>query len=138
MKKPTRSEIEHRAIEKILNMGSVRCANCKYYDGESYCSAEKNCTVALMETALEEAEKELTALSSTEKATIESHILDLKKATWHGYTHIMFKYEPVAHVRYYHNMFDYGLSYDAVVGSWWVDMNVETNKKYSIEELLNG
>ena len=51
--KPTREQIEHRAIEIMMN--GVNCCDCIY--GEEACCPE--CSAGKMETALERAKKEL-------------------------------------------------------------------------------
>ena len=59
MNKPTREQIEHRAVEIMLNSKApMSCDFCKYRDVNEPCW-ESPCVMALMETALEKAEEDL-------------------------------------------------------------------------------
>lgn len=143
MNKPTRSEIEHRAVEILLNLketGSA-CQICKYR-GDLSCCGEVSCSNALMESALEKAEKELTQiLSPKQKIQLKNRLDELEKVTKHKY--ISFTY--------YNDIEDnkfVNLEYKYIQNEFRVDMIhvpfvsfadevFESGKEYNIEELLN-
>ena len=57
MNKPTREQIEHRAIELMLEEGGS-CAFCDH--SKEKCCGNHYCKSSLMKTALRKAEEELT------------------------------------------------------------------------------
>lgn len=143
MNKPTRSEIEHRAVEILLNLkeaGSA-CQICKYR-GDLSCCGEVSCSNALMESALEKAEKELTSLlTHNQKHQLEAQLNKLQELTKNKYESL--EYDTLRKKMYLY-FFDKGgeRKFDVINGGSFItfaDDVFELNKEYDIqEELLNG
>lgn len=136
MNKPTREQIEHRAIEKLLNFKNCN-DDCLFFGlTREECRKDVFCTKAIMEKALEEAEKELTKkLSLEEKQELRLFLSRLQNATMHDYTHIEIRVKPVRHTRFYIAKGDY---YDSKSGILFCLQSLKVDKRYSIEDLLNG
>ena len=113
MNKPTREQVEHRAIEILSDTYPL-----------------------IAETMIEKAEKELTTILSDNNSRKLKILLDnLEVAIGHKYTHIEIKRNPVRHTRFYIKG-DRGL-FDTVAKKYFCLFELEYDKKYSIEELLN-
>lgn len=131
MNKPTREQIEHRAIEKMLKMEYSDCDICKY----KFKCEDISCIQGLTETMLEQAERELTEtkLSAREKLELRLFLSRLQPATMHDYTHIEIKAKPVRHTRFYIANGDF---YDSKAGILLCLQSLKYDKRFSIEDLL--
>ena len=87
MNKPTREQIEHRAIELMLEETKPDCTFCDYNDNQTNC-AKYLCKSCLMKTALRKAEEELKDklfLTDKQKNSLRNAIEILQYATGHRY-----------------------------------------------------
>ena len=130
MNKPTREQIEHRAIELMLNKES----NCSFCDRTN--CADGYCKEILMKTALRKAEEELTKpkyFSNDEnRRYFQKQLADLIGATDHRYKYFEKSLKPVPHMKFY----IYENEYDTISGIWGTAYSLNYDEKYLIEELL--
>ncbi len=146
MNKPTREQIEHRAIEILssINDKESDCAHCRNGDGNCY---HPGCARELMLSALEQAEEELTPhiLTSNQQRTLKEKIESLEKLTGHHYDTIEliensfndFKAIWLGYVSS-KNSCRYA---DTITGGTFIafaDEVFKVNEIYLIEDLLNG
>jgi len=145
MNKPSKSRIEHRAIEIVLTKGNTRCLNCRYFHRDnSYCTqTEKSCVVALMESALEQAEKELTKviLTPNQKKVLKEKLEALENTTGHKYDYLTYTITPGYKKKISLDWSVFGDSgSDCIYGGSFItfaDLVFTQDVKYNIKELLN-
>ena len=129
MNKPTREQIEHRAIELMLNE-EQSCGFCDKID-----CVKGPCKKVLMKTALRKAEEELTPKLFENKKDRDIFYNKLANMTVYlGHTYKFFKKstKPVRHMRFYESP----IKYDSVSEHWDCVKLLKEDKMYSIEELL--
>ena len=134
MNKPTREQIEHRAIELMLEETKDSCEFCdKNYREDCF---DRSCKNNLMETALRKAEEELTKpkyFSNDEnRRYFQKQLADLIGATDHRYKYFEKSLKPVPHMKFY----IYENEYDMISGIWGTAYSLNYDEKYFIEELL--
>ena len=151
MNKPTREQIEHRAIELLLNFdGNDYCDFCRL---EETCTGYEKCTSELVKTALEKAEEELKDklfLTDNQKSILRNSIETLQNATGHQYEEIeyvkddrsktkvmAFKWHSIEYIDA--NMRKEIKHFDTISGTFvsFADETFESGKTYKIEEILN-
>ena len=130
MNKPTREQIEHRAIELMLNE-EQSCGFCDKID-----CVKEPCKKVLMKTALRKAEEELTKpkyFSDDEnRRYFQKQLADLIGATDHRYKYFEKSLKPVPHMKFY----IYENEYDMISGIWGTAYSLNYDQKYLIEDLL--
>ena len=134
MNKPTREQIEHRAIELMLEETKPDCTFCDYNEDQNNC-AKYLCKSCLMKTALRKAEEELTPKLFENKKDRDIFYNKLANMTVYlGHTYKFFKKstKPVRHMRFYESP----IKYDSVSEHWDCVKLLKEDKMYSIEELL--
>jgi len=146
MNKPTREQIEHRAIELMFN--EENC--CDFCDKKDCLSG--NCTSVLMKTALRKAEEELKDklfLTDKQKDVLRSAIEKLEEATGHKYEDICYDNSDITnkhmaflwHLKTYCDnqpLFKARTYIDRVSGTFvsFADEVFENGKVYKLEEIL--
>ena len=130
MNKPTREQIEHRAIELMLTEEN----SCNFCD-KTNC-ADGYCKEILMKTALRKAEKELTKPKyfkhDESRLYFQKQLADLIGATDHRYKYFEKSTKPVLHMKFYIDKNEF----DTISGMWGAVCGLNYDKKYSIKELL--
>ena len=133
MNKPTREQIEHRAIELMLKEEGS-CEFCKHHKEDS--CANYYCKSALMETALRKAEEELTKPKYFEnEKRLNDFVISLERltqATTHVYKYFKVCKKPVSHMRFYFATD----KYDSIEGVWLCAELLQYDIAYPIRELL--
>ena len=135
MNKPTREQIEHRAIELMLEETKGSCDFCDQNSPLGNCLGGI-CKINLMKTALRKAEEELTKpkyFSNDEnRRYFQKQLADLIGATDHRYKYFEKSLKPVPHMKFY----IYENEYDTITGIWGTAYSLNYDEKYLIEELL--
>ena len=135
MNKPTREQIEHRAIELMLEETKPDCTFCDYNEDQNNC-AKYLCKSCLMKTALRKAEEELTKpkyfARDEDRCYFQKQLADLIGATDHRYKYFEKSLKPVPHMKFY----IYENEYDTITGIWGTAYSLNYDQKYLIEELL--
>ena len=135
MNKPTREQIEHRAIELMLEEIKPDCTFCDYNEDQNNC-AKYLCKSCLMKTALRKAEEELTKPKYFEnEKRLNDFAISLERltqATTHVYKYIKVCNKPVSHMRFYFELD----KYDSIEGVWLCAELLKYNIAYPIKELL--
>ena len=127
MNKPTREQIEHRAIELMLEEGGS-CAFCDQNSPLGNCFGGK-CKSSLMKTALRKAEEELTPkyfASDESRLYFQKQLADLIGATDHRYKYFEKSRKPVLHMKFYIDENEY----DTISGIWGTAYSLNFDKKY--------
>ena len=132
MNKPTREQIEHRAIELMLKEEK----SCDFCDKKNLDDCfEGSCKNNLMKTALRKAEEELTPkyfANDENRLYFQKQLADLIGATDHRYIYFGKSRKPVLHMKFYIDENEY----DTISGVWGTVYSLNYDKKYSIKELL--
>ena len=134
MNKPTREQIEHRAIELMLEETKGSCDFCDQNSPLGNCLGGI-CKINLMKSALRKAEEELTPKLFENKKDRDIFYNKLANMTVYlGHTYKFFKKstKPVRHMRFYESP----IKYDSVSEHWDCVKLLKEDKMYSIEELL--
>jgi len=129
MNKPTREQIEHRAIELMLNE-EQSCGFCDKID-----CVKEPCKKVLMKTALRKAEEELTPKlfeNLKDRAIFHNKLANMTVYLGHTYKFFKKSTKPVRHMRFYESP----IKYDSVSEHWDCVKLLKEDKMYSIEELL--
>ena len=132
MNKPTREQIEHRAIELMLKEEK----SCDFCDHNKLKDCfEGSCKNNLMKTALRKAEEELTPKlfeNAKDRAIFHNKLANMTVYLGHTYKFFKKSTKPVRHMRFYESP----IKYDSVSEHWDCVKLLKEDKMYSIEELL--
>ena len=150
MNKPTREQIEHRAIELMLNE-ERSCAFCDNNYSMDECKPGM-CKINLMKSALRKAEEELKDklfLTDKQKDVLRSAIEKLEEATGHKYEDICYDNSDITnkhmaflwYLKTYcdnQQLFKARTYIDRVSGTFvsFADEVFENGKVYKLEEIL--